>query len=372
MYEDLKLSKLPAGIAANSADGGGTVSVIVSDFATDADGEKFYNYLEMLNPYIDQLIEKGHRISHIDHCLVLIKKSGDAKVYIDSLEIIAEILYRKEAVKKGDLISKDDIGGVKSIKFTNVEIPDDQGIIFFFSIRWKRGIYFDLRPIHSDEKLENIGQRLGLYFDSLLFSEIHSIEDIVWEKLYPVGWFPFIALLGELFRELISRVKEGLPIEHQEQKILEYFDEKKLQSLTSRFQKYTVLQQHLAFIERGIERYLAGDYLSSISLVWPRVEGIIHQAFAHKKDDKFSYLLKVLEDKVSDEWLAPTIYLPARFKEYLLKYYFREKIEVSRHSIAHGFSDSNTYDKKRALLGILMFDQLTYYLQLNKTEAKES
>ncbi|MEL6272228.1 MAG: hypothetical protein AAFR22_20660, partial [Chloroflexota bacterium] len=65
----------------------------------------------------------------------------------------------------------------------------------------------------------------------------------------------------------------------------------------------------------------------------------------------------------------PGLFLSAPFQAYLLKYYYAKfnvpagDLNLSRHSAGHGVADARDHDAKRALLSILMIDQLAFYMQ---------
>ncbi len=209
-----------------------------------------------------------------------------------------------------------------------------------------------------------------------MFYEIYSVPKDTWEKVYGLGWFPFISITGKLFEGLVSRVVENRPTEARQEKLIEYFNEEKILGLLKRFKKQDFLEPHIAFLECGIQRYLDGDYISSINNIWPRVEGILRYAFATGSGHAgLNTLLEKMEDVVANQSISPSIFFPQQFREFLLKYYFKKfdiaagTLDISRHSIGHGVSGSHNYDRKHALIGILMIDQLVYYLQLKQPSA---
>lgn len=362
----------------------------------------FFKYLEGLEAsFLGPFLVAGNFVSHIDHCLVLLDKSGTAKVYVNELAIIAESIP-KRAVAIGEALYKADIGGISrlrlgkrigerkddaeisitkvefpgkgTVEFEDILIPDDAGIIFYFSVGWRRGFFFDLRPLHSDMRLENIEYQLARYYEYLMFNELYSIEEDVWQKMFSEGWFPFIAIVGHhQFESLLVRLKEGRSIEVLETGIIEDFGEDRLGNMLAKFSEKNWLKPHLPFIEAGIERYLADDYISSISNVWPRIEGMLRFTYSRSSNRPTQVdLIDDMRDDVISDLVAPSVFLPANFRDYLLRYYFKDfnieagELEASRHSIGHGVSESESYNRKRALLGILMVDQLSYYLQLRR------
>jgi hypothetical protein len=200
---------------------------------------------------------------------------------------------------------------------------------------------------------------------------MYTLNKEVWDRLYDMGWYPFIGIGGDRLKGLISRITEGRPTERAEQELIECFDEKIILGYMGKFRKYAFLTAHFPFLETGINRYLEGDYMSSINNIWPRIEGIWRYAFAGGRGHvSQTILLDNMRDVVANQYISPSVYFPDRFRDYLLRYYFKSfdlssgVLDVSRHSIGHGVADAATYNKKNALVGILIVDQLTYYLRL--------
>lgn len=306
------------------------------------------------------------------------RQTSKAVVYINELKIIIDTVTKRTA-SAGELVTKQDIAGIASLRFDNVPIPDQNGLIFYFSVGWKRGIFFDFRPNTSGgHKLENINRQLGAFFEALLFYEIHSIKKETWDKVSAEGWFPFVSLLGyEEFKGLVDRISEGKPLDKREEIIINLFSPEKLLAIQDEFRQSEVLKPHIPFLQTGIERYLVGDYISAISNIWPRIEGILIDAYTGgKKRLSQTILADNIKDVVANQSISPHVFFPERFREYLLSFYFRDfdlqagQPGVSRHSIGHGVSSSETYTQKYALLGILIVDQLSYYLTIRKTQKK--
>jgi hypothetical protein len=357
---EIQLQHAPHGYATTSADPHEEVSVMVSGYFTDEHGLDFYRILDsftsmFLRPYI----ENGNHVSTLDHCLVLIEKDGKTKVFLNELGIVVTTIAKKD-MNLGEPISKNDIGGIQELSFDGIPIPENNGLAFYFSIGWRRGFFFDFRPLGSNAKLENVNRRLGQYYEGLLFKEYYVVDDQIWQKVYAEGWFPFISVIGDDFTRLITRIKEAKPIALTETTIIDSFDQARITKLLEKFRKLQFLEAHISIIEVGIERYLTNDFISSIAIIWPRIEGILVEFTNKTKRLSQQKLVDNMKGILVDSHISPTLFFPEQFRDYLLSYYYRDfdfktsDYTLSRHSIAHGVSDSQDYDQKRALLGILM------------------
>lgn len=374
MRYEINLENLPAGYAAESVDKGETLKVINKDFLTTENGQIFFKCLEgfeskFLRPFVQ---DGANKVSTIDHCLVLIDKNKKATVYINELDFIGKMIPKRD-IQKGEPILKRDIAGIIELYFKDLSIPKDNGIAFYFSIGWRRGFFFDYRPLKSEIKLENIEKELAEIYQYLLFSELYSIKKEIWDEIYSLGWFPFISIIGGRFEKFVSGFTPKGFIKTFEDEIINYVNKDKLTELLEKWRKQNFLATHITVLEKGIERYFAKDYISSINNTWPRIEGILRYAYT-KGNEKVgqSILLENMEDIVANKSISPSLFFPNEFRNYLLKFYFKdfsikdEVLDVSRHSIGHGVSDVTKYDQKHALLGILIVDQLSYYLKFSQ------
>jgi hypothetical protein len=373
MKYELKNVELLAGINLPSAKAGETAEVQNRGFFTPQNFDKYYNLLDIascyyLNPYL-----KNHSVASIENFLIFIDaKTKTANIYINE-DIIAECVC-KRGVNKGQALTKNDIAGFTSIKIKDINFNETNGVIFYFSQGWKNGVYFDLSPItDSNIKLDNLEYELGQAYQLLLFAEYEKFNKINKDSFYETGWFPFIALQGAFTENLIDEFLQDNSVENSENKILDEFSKKEtLNNLIINYKENEYLRPHLAFIEKGIERFLDDDWMSCINNIWPRIEGILR--YLYNRHGRFSQGsgLEGLKDILLNENLVPEIYFPAIFKEYMLNFYFKnfdfekQELDLSRHTIGHGVSIEETYDKKNCILAFLIINQLYYYSKFVK------
>lgn len=373
MHYVLEDVELISGFTTQSCKAGETIEVLSKAFLTPSNSTMFYKSLEGLEAFLTQYLSQFAH-STISNFLILIdKKTKKAQVYINEVGIIAKVVAKRN-IEKGEGVSKNDIAGISGIELIDIEIPPDNAIVFYFSIRWKKGLYFDFSPICSNNKLINIKKELGDAYQSVLFDEFQLLDSTDNKYFYENGWFPFIALLGDLFEGLIFAKKSNSPLTVAENKIYEHFsDGITLKSFLEKYKKNEIMQQHIPFIEAGIERFLEKDYISCISNIWLRIEGIMRYLYLGKGSPGQGTLLSNIVDMLNHEQVVPLIYFPNEFKEYMKTYYFKNfnlennEIQLSRHTLGHGVSDVNSYDKKRAVIGFLIIDQLFSYIKMNET-----
>lgn len=373
----IKLRTPLHGISMGTFESGENASFLTCHFLTDNDGEAFYQtVINMEDIFLQPFIESGHDVSLISQCLILFD-DNEATVYINELKQFATVIATR-AVEKGESITFEDYVGVSSLNFEDFSIPTEKSIIFFFSHSWKRGIYFDFRPNHPDEptQLVDIEYKLGMYYERLMYSHIFKYSDEVWEKAYNLGWFPFISLLGGGQKHLISllnRINENKSTENAEKRLIDFYNETRLNTILKRILEHPLIERHHKFIKVGITDYLQGgeeNYIRAGSALFPRIEGILRDIYDPLKEPKQNEMSENLEDIVTNETRAPKVFFPTHFTQYLKTFYFKyfsrknSEFPLSRNTHGHGESQVEDYDQRSVLLLILMFDQLGRYLQL--------
>lgn len=151
-----------------------------------------------------------------------------------------------------------------------------------------------------------------------------------------------------------------------------------LNKLAINYDKNEFLKPHIQFIEQGIDRFLHEDWISCISIVWPRIEGILRYLYNLPKRFTQDSGLEYLRELLNQTELVPQVYFPEAFKTYMLNFYFKnfdleqEKLELSRNTIGHGVSTAETYDKKSCVIAFLIINQLYYYSSFLNTAKKFS
>lgn len=126
-----------------------------------------------------------------------------------------------------------------------------------------------------------------------------------------------------------------------------------------------IIKPHELFVRKAIEQYTSGDFVSCISVLYPRIEGIMRTLhLAKNTNPSQSAMADTAVERIPDF----SALLPARFRQFLLAYYFRNfnqsagEVPLSRHTVAHGISDAADYDQEKAAIGFMIIDQLSYCL----------
>ena len=367
----IQLGTPPQGIALNSTNVGEKTNVAWRDFSSSEDGDAFISRLEDYPSHILNLLpaEACARASIVDHFLFIIYSSGECTVYVNELKVVGRVRIRKE-VSKGEKIFDDDILDIEELKFDGVDIPPDAGVFILISQGWRKGMYFDLGPLWNPPipRDYDIHKLLGSYLNYLTFQQVFKIKDEDWALLFSSGWFPFIGLKSDTTREVLNHVRNGWDPDSIVNRI---YDETKLRvdMFLIHWKKAPAMSLHKAVLEQAVERFVAQDFLSCVSLLYPRIEGLLRCIASIAGESSFGQ--KTLAEAPSKiRALEPNTYsrlLPQRFRQYLEQVFFapfdpNSPKGATRHTVAHGVAPGEKFDRKSAVIAILMIEQIAYHL----------
>lgn len=370
MPSEIDLGMPPAGYAVHSARENETVTVQYMEFTSSEDGQYFIKRLEGIPNDILGRISPQVLPSQVDTMFAIIRNDGKATVYINEPRITARVRARR-SIKAGELVSKNDIVDVDQLDF-GVEIPADLGVVFLFSIGWRKGLFYDFGPISGPDQQPrsyDILATLRRAYSHVLFQERFSISDAEWDAMFAAKWFPFAGLGNELVEKLVNAVRSGW----NPDELLGQFTtdvRNRSQMMRESWSGHPSFHPHMEILNHAINRFSDGDFRSCTGLLFPRIEGILrthHQKIAPATRPSATTLTdSAVSSKIDDD---KCLLLPRRFSEYLRNVYFANfdpespNIDVSRHSVAHGVASTSDFNEKSALLGILVVHQLFYVLE---------
>lgn len=377
---DIDVGYISAGVSAEShkpsKQGGRVITVIQSEFISSEDGDILVSRLEELISKLLNKITEQHNVivvkSSIDNMVVILRRDGTATIHINA-PVMGGMLLKK-AVNAGQAIYQRDIADISQLTFEDIDISKDAGVMVLFSVGWRKGLFYDLVPL-SKKDLErdyDINQLLGGYYAYLSFQEKFNISDSEWDSLFENGWFPFITLNYDLIRSVLSHNKESWNVDDLLPNIQADVLKRLPDGLKS-WAKVKAFEPHMDFISKAVGHYQNSDPISCISVLFPRIEGIMREF----------QIIQGQPEKAGQKDLAATVQLsdtnpkrhqfslllPLRFQRYLEDVYFdsfdpaRKDNTLSRNSVGHGVASADNFDMKGATLGFLVLDQLSYYFR---------
>lgn len=363
----INLEHPPTGYAMTSARGQECVQVSFREFTSTEDGQHFIQRLEGSPSLILESLPTKVRPSNVDHMLAICHLDGKVTVYVNELELKAAMRTARP-VEAGQGVSKDDIADVERLDI-GVQIPDAAGFLFIFSVGWRRGLFYDFGPLGPDRlpRPYDVGSALGQAYCHVLFQERFSISDLEWNELLKAKWFPFVGLSHQTIENLVSHVRSGWDPDEKLDDIVAEVKSRCTQMLAS-WREYTSFVEHIEVLARAVERFQSGDHMSCTSLLFPRIEGILrtyHNSLGTEDPPSPINLSKsAVSSQINND---QCLLLPHRFDTYLREVYFADfdpsaqVVEVSRHSVGHGVASEFEFNRKSAVVGILIVQQLSYF-----------
>lgn len=376
----MDIDHIPAGISLTSALPNEDLLVSTKAYLSTEDGNDFISHLEGLWGYFsDPLSHRGVGSSQVDHLLAVFDKDKTVRVFCNELQ--QRVLMRpKRAINSGERVAKDDIASIEELVFIDsddneIEIASDKGIVLIMSVGWRKCLYYDLDVLAADSppRSLDIARLFGRFYQHLVFQEMYSITDEQWARMVQWGWFPFVWMSTDERNKVIHfSTRETEPRQLFEEICRRY--QSILGDRKDSWRRVELLKEHGTFIDKAAEHFLEDDYISSIQVLYPRIEGVLRKLHMLRQPGQRIGQGSMVENLIADQ-SDYSLLLPHRFREYLLGFYFRAfdqeagDVPLSRHTVAHGASLPEDYDFVKASLGFMILDQIFYYL-VGQSESK--
>lgn len=372
---EIKFENVPVGVCTEPARGGETVKIRAIEFVSEEDGENLIDRLEGFGSQILGMLPKNGPAprfvpSQVEHLLAIVRRDGTATVYVNEIQTVGMARVKREFVA-GDAVFLDDIAGVQRLSFKDIAVPKDAGVLFIFSVGWRRAMFYDFLPLNpkdSKDREYDLEAQLGQFYTYLMFQKRFKITEAVWSALFSGQWFPFVTLKDATIRNLVSHAENYWPLDDLVDAIAQEV-EASLPRLLGRWKGISAFAEHLPFLEKALERYREKDYISTTAILYPRIEGLMrsHQKQSDPTAQATQKGLSASATKTASTDPADfTPLLPDKFRQYLEGVYFAAfnpndpKIKVSRNSIGHGVASADECSRKSATISVLLIDQLCY------------
>lgn len=372
MAWEIEFDNMPIGYAVTAGKSGDNVTVCGVEFTSTEDGQHFISRLEGFPDEVLKLVaQTSIKPSTVDHMLVIVRPDKTATAYINELEITG-YMQAKKSVLAGEEIYCNDVADITEIRLSDIEIQDKHGFLFLFSIGWRQGLYFDFLPLspHEDQSRSYcVSKRLARYYLYLMFQERFNISENAWDHMFCLGWFPFISLSNSSVMDIVKYAENSWNIDEL---ILQISTEVSagLPKWLEKWKNRPQFESHITFLETAIERFESEDYISTVSILYPRIEGIMRDEHLSSSSGEKATQVKLVEStlrEVEPEKNPKMLLLPDKFKKYLDEIYFAnfdpsDAKGASRNTISHGVANEQEFSKKSACIAFLIIEQITYCL----------
>ena len=204
-----------------------------------------------------------------------------------------------------------------------------------------------------------------------MFRDRLKISDDVWKNLFAQGWFPFAALSPSLSKEMVRYAENGWAIDDLLPKITDEVKES-LNTWIEQWAKNSSYKDHISLLRTAAERFFGSDYHSAVSLIYPRIEGILRNAPLSHEPEK-----KITQNRLAETTVKVGLsaagtpmmpFFPEKFQQYLKEVYFQDfdpnqPEGASRNTIGHGVAPGDAFSEKSSLIGFLILRQISYFLR---------
>lgn len=376
----IQFDNMPAGYSMNVARSGENVQVRMREFTSSEDGDIFISRLEGLSDLILSHLPAHVKPSMIDHLLAVILPDKTSTIYVNELSFVTMVRPRRN-MKKGEPVFQQDILDIERFRIQNVEIPKNAGIMVLLSCGWRKGLYYDLEPLHVKEASErdyDLELLLGQFWTYLMFQDMFKIDQATWDKLFSQQWFPFIYLGYPLVKKIVGHAQAGWDIDELMPEI-QAETNNLISTASSIWSNNQYFAPHKPIIIRAIERYQSEDHVSASSILYTRIEGVMRSYFSNAcltQKPSSASLSKELIQKDAEKRHSCCLFLPDKFHQYLDNVYFAHFVigsdpDVSRHSVAHGEARADAFNLKSSTIGLLILYQMALFLTPNADLEKE-
>ncbi len=381
MPYEISLNDLPDGVAEASARKGEHTNIITREFVCSEHGDLFISRLDGFPSVLTARC--GIKSSSVESLLAILRKDNTVTVYVNEVRLAVHIRCKRDT-EAGEEITSDDIVDIDKVTFVNgdslveIEVPNESGIVWIFSAGWRKGLWYDFGPLNFAPRNYDLKSLCGQLLAYLLFQHLFKVTESDWGKLLIQRWFLFTSLKQTTIKQMLSYAREGWDIDD----LIEQITAEVNASITLRIQSWQrnrYFKDHFEIISAAVERHLAGDFVSANSILYPRIEGIMrsyHADLSSGTKATQSNLIKSVIDGGGIGQNGFSLLLPDNFRRYLEEVYFENfdpsnPKSISRNTVSHGIAPIPCFDRKASLIGLLILDQLFYYLRTATAEEEQ-
>ena len=203
-----------------------------------------------------------------------------------------------------------------------------------------------------------------------------SLDEADWHFLVERGWFPFVSLPANLKAKIVAFAKGRDDLDRLLPEVLAEVKQL-LPTMMGRWAESKLFEPHIALIRHAVEEFGEADYVSSTAILYPRIEGLLrtlHEALGISEKASQRVLTAAAVEARAAEFHQYSWLLPEMFRRYMKDVYFASFVPgqpatLSRNSVGHGVASADDFNMKGAMIGILILDQLFYFLPSQGSDA---
>jgi len=369
LVRDVQLS----GVAAEAAQAGEAVKLWVR-LGLTSDDPGFHVIADSVCGGLQHLANQAGKLidlRSVNMLVLVVRPDNSGELWADTAAWNVRVLL-KRSVEAGAAIFERDIGDVTGMWFPLLNITEEDRLVVLFREGWAFGLFFHLNT-ERDLNLERTQQELGRLYRTLRYRHLYDAvaNAQVFDRIVGAGWFPFVEILGEEFQELASHCSAGFPLEGLETKLVDSFDQARLDHLLARWSANPRLRAQMPLFEASVRQFKARDPISAIKIGITEIEGVLRAAYPPTPGTRPNirdFLKDAVDSAIRKSGAPDTLLLPEAFSLYLKDYTFAQfdpsqgtGKAKSRHAVSHGAAAAESYTMARALQILLTIDQLAFY-----------
>jgi len=365
-----------SGFSVSNARPGEKVDLLANAFLTSDDND-FHRYMNLIYNYY--LSKTGMPARTIHRFVIVLHQDLKADIYLNDFQMMMHTRYKRK-ISIGEKVYINDIADIDQVSFPEVSISEKDCIIYCFREGWKFGLYFDFKqflPPETKLNIANLNKVLGKCHSYLLFKNVYDTlqNEIRLSEMSKDGWFPFIQLLGSDYDLLFEIYENKFDFENRIQKFVNGFTKDRIEKFIQYWWENSIFSEKKSILEAGIKGYAentAEGFITCIKTIYSEIYGIltIFYFYKYQKAGKIRDLIQEIKNEVVIKTASDlSLLLPKNFGDYLENVFFKnfnletDELDLSRHSVDHGLAKVEDYNKMKALQGILILDQLSFYLK---------
>lgn len=352
-----------------------TVLVQSREFSSTEDGQHFIQRLEGYPQQVLSMIQEqcGEHVapSTVHSMVVVVDRDLNATACINE-GFGATSMRSSGPLAAGQSVYKNDIADFEKVSL-EISVPDDAGVMFLFSLGWRKGYYYDFIPLNPhapEDRSYDCEVLLAELFTYVFFQERFSITEDEWRSLFAARLFPFAGLKNETIDAILAHLRSGWDLSNLSDAISNEVSEH-LPKFTQSWREHHIIGKQMLLLDRAIERFHAEDFVSATCILMPQIEGML------RTNHSIVGTGKAKQDKLVDSAVSRKIHrrqsllLPERFKKYLNAVYFASfpqellpgdtSAPMSRHTVSHGIVADGKFDRLTAAICLLTVHQLFYF-----------
>ena len=143
----------------------GTGNFVTRTFC-HSEQKEFYLFINQISSIF---LNKYYFPEIINNFLIILHQELTADIYINNVDL--EIKFKaKRDIKRGEVLKEEDLSNIESISFSNVDLKNDDNLIFLFRRGWRFGLFFDLSQWDKTKILDfqKLYKELGEFYKKLV------------------------------------------------------------------------------------------------------------------------------------------------------------------------------------------------------------